>query len=161
MVDCRRALQLDYFGEHFTREQCLLNKPSACDNCSRVAQYKDIDATEICKKCIEAIRDHCTSSRHTVLQMVELFKGAETKRIVDNGLNKTKYHGIMKQWDRSDIQRILHKLIIENYLREDIIIIRDIPQSYIKLGTKVSQLMAPTSKLKINFAISNVSCQRH
>jgi len=40
VTDCRRALQLDYFGEHFTSEQCLQNKTTACDNCLRQRQYK-------------------------------------------------------------------------------------------------------------------------
>jgi hypothetical protein len=45
MLDCRRVLQLDYLGEHFTREQCLMNKASACDNCSRVKQIGKIRRT--------------------------------------------------------------------------------------------------------------------
>lgn len=32
-TDCRRALQLNYFGEIFNREKCIENKSTACDNC--------------------------------------------------------------------------------------------------------------------------------
>jgi bloom syndrome protein len=32
-TDCRRALQLNYFGEIFDRQQCISNKTTACDNC--------------------------------------------------------------------------------------------------------------------------------
>lgn len=32
-TDCRRSLQLNYFGEIFSREQCISNKVTACDNC--------------------------------------------------------------------------------------------------------------------------------
>jgi len=32
-VDCRRSLQLKYFGENFSREECLKDKKTACDNC--------------------------------------------------------------------------------------------------------------------------------
>lgn len=32
-TDCRRALQLNYFGEMFNREICISNKQTACDNC--------------------------------------------------------------------------------------------------------------------------------
>ena len=33
-TDCRRALQLSYFGENFNREICKANKATVCDNCS-------------------------------------------------------------------------------------------------------------------------------
>lgn len=40
VTDCRRAQQLDYFGEHFTSEQCLENRKTACDNCLKQRSYK-------------------------------------------------------------------------------------------------------------------------
>ena len=40
ITDCRRAQQLDYFGEHFTREECLQSRQSACDNCLKQKQYQ-------------------------------------------------------------------------------------------------------------------------
>lgn len=154
MVECRRSQQLDYFGEHFTSEQCLKNRQTACDNCSRVNQYKEIDATETAKMIVNSVKDLCSGNhRFTVLHMVEVFKGAETKKVVDNRHNNTKYHGHLKAWDRNDIQRMFHKLTIENYLKEEIIIMRDIPQSYIKIGSQVAKLMQPGSKQRIMFAL--------
>jgi len=38
-TDCRRTLQLDYFGEIFDREQCISNKITACDNCRCKVYY--------------------------------------------------------------------------------------------------------------------------
>lgn len=32
-TDCRRALQLNYFGELFDRSICVQNKLTSCDNC--------------------------------------------------------------------------------------------------------------------------------
>lgn len=32
-TDCRRELQLNYFGENFSREKCIANKATTCDNC--------------------------------------------------------------------------------------------------------------------------------
>lgn len=48
VTDCRRAQQLDYFGEHFTREECLQSRESACDNCLKQKQYQ----VDICIYCI-------------------------------------------------------------------------------------------------------------
>lgn len=155
LIDCRRALQLEYFGEHFTREQCLVNRTSACDNCSRTNLFKEIDSTAMAKTVISAVKDLCDGrSRNTVLQMVELLKGASTKRIVDSGQNNSKYHGHMKQWERNDIQRIIHKLILDGYLREEIMINRDIAQAYVRVGPKVEELMRPGTVKKFMFAMS-------
>ena len=33
-TDCRRALQLQYFGEQFDRQLCRANTDTVCDNCS-------------------------------------------------------------------------------------------------------------------------------
>lgn len=32
-TDCRRALQLSYFGEHFDRKTCKSMPRTVCDNC--------------------------------------------------------------------------------------------------------------------------------
>lgn len=32
-TDCRRALQLKYFGESFDRSNCIQDKLTVCDNC--------------------------------------------------------------------------------------------------------------------------------
>ena len=151
MLDCRRVLQLNYFGEHFTREQCLENRQSACDNCTRVLQYKIMDVTDIAKNIVSTVAEICSRHGLTILQLVDVFKGALTKKITDAGHQMAKGHGSLKQWERNDIQRILHKLAIENYLREEITVIKDIPISYVKVGKNVAQLMAQNKK--IEFAI--------
>ena len=38
-MDCRRALQLNYFGEEFTREECIKMKNTTCDNCLNYKKY--------------------------------------------------------------------------------------------------------------------------
>lgn len=32
-TDCRRSMQLNYFGELFDRSLCMANKQTTCDNC--------------------------------------------------------------------------------------------------------------------------------
>lgn len=39
-VDCRRSMQLNYFAEHFTSEQCLKDRRTACDNCIKKGEFK-------------------------------------------------------------------------------------------------------------------------
>lgn len=39
VTDCRRSQQLDYFGEHFTRDECMKNRATTCDNCLKQQKY--------------------------------------------------------------------------------------------------------------------------
>jgi len=38
-VDCRRAMQLNYFDEKFDKAQCIANEKTTCDNCRIKVQY--------------------------------------------------------------------------------------------------------------------------
>ncbi|XP_055546842.1 recQ-like DNA helicase Blm isoform X2 [Wyeomyia smithii] len=152
VTDCRRTQQLDYFAEHFTREQCLENRTSACDNCLMQGEYKTVDVTDDCIAIGKCVRDLCAGrNRFTLLHLVEVFKGSEQKKIIENNHHRTPYHGRLKSWDRSDIQRLMHKLVIEDYLKEDLIFCNDIPQAYIKIGGKIEKLM--NREIRVNFSV--------
>ncbi|XP_058447528.1 recQ-like DNA helicase Blm [Malaya genurostris] len=152
VADCRRTQQLDYFAEHFTRQQCLENQATACDNCLMQGEYKSVDVTDDCIAIAKSVRDLCTGrNRFTLLHLVEVFKGSEQKKIIDNNHHRSPYHGRLKSWDRSDIQRLMHKLVIEDYLKEDLIFSNDIPQAYIKIGSKIEKLM--NREVCVNFSV--------
>ncbi|EDW59856.2 recQ-like DNA helicase Blm isoform X1 [Drosophila virilis] len=153
ITDCRRAQQLDYFGEHFTSEQCLENRRTACDNCLKKRSFKQIDALEQCRKAACAVRDLCSGrSRFTLLHLADVLKGSMIKKIVEFGHNKTPHHGALKDWDKSDVQRLLRHMVLQNYLKEDLIFTKDIPQAYLYLGNNITELMNGTPK--IEFALS-------
>uniref|UniRef100_A0A1A9WG70 RecQ-like DNA helicase BLM n=1 Tax=Glossina brevipalpis TaxID=37001 RepID=A0A1A9WG70_9MUSC len=149
--DCRRAQQLDYFGEHFTREQCLQVRQTACDNCLRQHKYEKINVLEHCRKAVRCVKDLCDGrSRFTLLHITDVLKGSMIKKIMDYGHNKTPHHGILKDWDKSDIQSLLRIMVTQEYLREDLIFTKDIPQAYIYLGARVDKLMK--EEVKISFS---------
>ncbi|KAI8129596.1 Bloom syndrome protein like protein [Lucilia cuprina] len=153
VADCRRAQQLDYFGEHFTREDCLKTKETACDNCLKQKRYQKIDALEHCRKIVRCVKDLCSGrSRFTLLHIADVLKGSNIKKIIDNGHNKTPHHGILKDWDKADIQRLLRIMVTQEYLREDLIFANDIPQAYIYLGAKVEIIMK--EKLTMEFPLT-------
>ncbi|XP_037812628.1 Bloom syndrome protein homolog [Lucilia sericata] len=153
VTDCRRAQQLDYFGEHFTREDCLKTKETACDNCLKQKRYQKIDALEHCRKVVRCVKDLCSGrSRFTLLHIADVLKGSNIKKIIDNGHNKTPHHGILKDWDKADIQRLLRIMVTQEYLREDLIFANDIPQAYIYLGAKVDIIMK--EKLTMEFPLT-------
>lgn len=165
VIDCRRAIQLNYFAENFSRGQCLANRDTACDNCLNSegdnAKFTIKDVTDTAKKVVRAVRDLCnqTSQRVTLLQIVDVFLGKNNKTVSSNGHQCSEYHGLLKDWSNSDVQRLLHKLVIEEYLREHVIFVREIPLSYLKIGPQVEKLMR-TNDLRINFAIENVKTKK-
>ncbi|KAH8355559.1 hypothetical protein KR200_005114 [Drosophila serrata] len=145
LTDCRRAQQLDYFGEHFTSEQCLENKQTACDNCLNKRAYKAVDALEFARKAARAVKDLCSGrSRFTLLHISDVLKGSKIKKIMDFNHDKSPHHGALKNWDKNDVQRLLRKMVIDGYLREDLIFTNDYPQAYLYLGLNISKLMEGT-----------------
>lgn len=165
VIDCRRAIQLNYFAENFTRAQCLANRETACDNClnneGENAKFTIKDMTEICKKVVRAVRDLCNqnSQRVTLLQMVDVFLGKNCKSVTSNGYQDSEYHGLLKEWSNSDVQRLLHKLVIDEYLREHLIFVREIPLAYLKIGPQVEKLMKGND-VRIQFAIENTKSKK-
>lgn len=76
-------------------------------------------------------------------------------------INKKKYysHNIGHQhsnifgcgihWDRHDVERLMHKLILEGYLKEEMIAYKsDIMNAYIRIGPKAEILM--DGHIKVN-----------
>lgn len=156
VIDCRRAIQLNYFAEYFTRDQCLAEHATACDNClnneGENPKFKMKSVTDLCKNVIKAVRDLCNGNtqRVTLLQLVDVLLGSSNLK--SNAIGRgSSYHGLLKQWSRNDVQRLLHKLVIDEYLREDLIFVRDIPQAYLKIGINVDKLM--NGNTQIDFAI--------
>ncbi|XP_039491689.1 Bloom syndrome protein homolog [Drosophila santomea] len=145
LTDCRRAQQLDYFGEHFTSEQCLENKGTACDNCLNKRAYKALDALEHARKAARAVKDLGSGrSRFTLLHIADVMKGSKIKKIIDYNHHKTPHHGALKEWDKNDVHRLLRKMVIDGFLREDLIFTNDFPQAYLYLGNNISKLMEGT-----------------
>lgn len=75
-----------------------------------------------------------------------------------SGFHESEYHGLLKTWSNSDVQRLLHMLVLDEYLRETLIFVRDIPLAYLKIGTQVEKLM--TGKVRIKFAIENAKAKK-
>lgn len=158
MIDCRRGIQLNYIGETFQSSQCLVDRTTTCDNCLNASQpatmYKTIDATPKCLQVARAVNDLCgTPECFTLLHMVDVFMGRKLKTVIEHRHDQTEYHGVLSKWSRNDIQRLLHKMVIEEYLREEIIFVRNISRAYLRIGMKFDTLV--NGNAKIEFAIEN------
>ena len=107
--DCRRVQVLNYFSEHFRREDCQ----GTCDNCQSDDTYEERDLTEYAAAAISLIRQVQDDSV-TLLQGTDAFRGAKGSKLKDLGLNE---FGIGVDLERGDVERLFHQLIEDKTLR--------------------------------------------
>lgn len=157
VIDCRRSIQLNYFAEQYTRDQCLQLIDTACNNClnnqnEENAKFVVKDCTDDTKKMVKAVRELCNglTQRVTLLQMVDVFLGGKNSKIASIGRN-TSYYGMFKAWNRSDLHRLLHKLVLDEYLKEVVMFARDIPFAYLKIGRNGEKILIGDERIAFAF----------
>ncbi|XP_044592230.1 Bloom syndrome protein homolog isoform X2 [Cotesia glomerata] len=150
-TDCRRVLQLRYFGEIFDRKFCISNQATTCDNCRNKENFIMADMTEDARAIVRAVRDiiQARKCNLTLIYLMEVLKGCDLKKIRESGMNRDVLFGRFKAWNKSDIDRFLHQLVFENYLSEDLQNIKEIVVAYVKLGERAKVLM--TTEVKVMF----------
>ncbi|XP_076302837.1 Bloom syndrome helicase [Lasioglossum baleicum] len=159
-TDCRRSQQLNYFGEVFDRQQCINNKATSCDNCRSKDDFTMLDATDAAKEIMKAVRDinQTRSCNLTLVFLTDIFKGSDLKKIRDSGLNKHPLYGHGRSWNRGDIERLLHQMVLKDYLQEQMYINNEIACAYLKIGPNASELMTTKNvKVMIPMRSSNSS----
>jgi ATP-dependent DNA helicase RecQ len=104
--ECRRTVQLGYFGEVFA------GKCNACDNC--LEPRTSIDRTTEAKQFLSCVaRLAQRRERYGVAYVVEILRGAETQRVTDRNHASLSVYGIGKhlglpQW-RDLARALLHQ----------------------------------------------------
>lgn len=111
--DCRRVQVLAYFNEKFPREKCN----STCDNCTSTSTFQSVDFTEFAAAAVKLVAQMCVE-RVTLLQCVDVFRGAKTKKITENSWNELDSHGVGEDLERGDIERLFSYLLREDALSE-------------------------------------------
>lgn len=157
-TDCRRSLQLNYFGEIFDRQQCISSKTTACDNCRCKEEVTMLDVTKDAKEIMKAVRDinNRKNCKLTLILLTNIFKGSDLKKIRELGLTTHSLYGRGKSWNKSNIERLLHYMVLQEYLQENMYINNEIACAYLKIGPKASQLMTRTDvKVQIPIRQSN------
>lgn len=152
-TDCRRALQLEYFGEKFDRSLCVANRSTACDNCRQQGEYETVDVTKESKAIVSAVSQICGTddkkyNNYTMLYFVDIFKGSVLKKIVTEGHQTLPCYGLGKSWLRLDIERLFRKLIMEEFLKERLMVKEEgITLAYLKVGERGNQLLKGDIKI--------------
>jgi ATP-dependent DNA helicase RecQ len=91
-TECRRAIQLRYFGEAFT-PPC-----GACDNCTNPRELQDwTTPAQQFLSCIARLGQR--RERYGVAHVIDILRGSESQRLIDRGHQSLSVYGIGK--DRS------------------------------------------------------------
>jgi len=151
--ECRRVLQLQYFGEVFDRSKCGQMKGMICDNCEKRerGETESRDITELSKTLVSAVlrMERGQANRFTLLQLVDVWRGGKTAKTMDSGWDKDPLYGKGKM-SVDEASRIVRKLISEGFLREELVVARERKAiAYIKSGNKAQQLMRVGGGMKV------------
>jgi ATP-dependent DNA helicase RecQ len=110
-TECRRAVQLRYFGEPFT------GPCGACDNCCepRTAEDWSLEARQF----LSSIARLAQRGQHFgSAYVIEVLRGARTERVLARGHETLSVYGIGKQRSVEDWRTVARALVHQGLLRE-------------------------------------------
>ncbi|ESW20522.1 hypothetical protein PHAVU_006G216200 [Phaseolus vulgaris] len=113
-VDCRRLLQLVHFGEKFNSSTCH----KTCDNCLKITNFIEKDVTEIAKQLVELVK--LTGQRFSSSHILEVYRGSFSQMVKKNRHETVSLHAAGKHLAKGEASRILHHLVVEDILVEEV-----------------------------------------
>lgn len=156
--ECRRTLQLQFFGEKFDKAKCK----RTCDNCrsGRVAESRNM--TNIAREILQLLESISSQRRGrgvTLHQLSELWRGTKnkshTKFLFTESLNG---YGKGSKYNKGDVDTIVHAMVFEKLLEETA---EDsgsgFAADYVHPGAKAPHLQAGTFQFHVRFAAANSS----
>jgi len=150
--ECRRTLQLQFFGENFDPSNC--NK--TCDNCRAGLVAENRSVTNETREILQLLSSVNSQNRNcTLLSLSELWRGSKnkqhTKFLLTSSLNG---YGGGSKLSKSDVDRIMHSLVFENILEETAqqAGASGFAADYVQPGSKAQSVVAGTSQVFVRFA---------
>ena len=139
-TDCRRVQLLEYFAEQFDASVCR-NGSTPCDNCKSKVPYSCENFTAMARVVVEAVAA-VGKDRFTLVQIMDALKGSNASKILNSELASLPLYGRGQAHSRHDLERLLHKLVMEDYLSESLRIgNHDNVICYVKTGSKANALL--------------------
>ena len=162
MSECRRVMQLQYFGEVYDRSQCGAMRGMDCDNCLKREKVNYIifemmifnnfilkgeiesrDITDISKSLVSAVSrmEKSVSNNFTTLQLVEVWRGGRSAKVMDSCWDKDPLHNTCRLSSEEAV-RVVRRLVSLRYLREELVVSRMRKAiAYIKSGDRAQSLL--------------------
>ncbi|KAK7246876.1 hypothetical protein RIF29_41746 [Crotalaria pallida] len=113
-VDCRRLLQLVHFGEKFDSSTCQ----KTCDNCLKNTSFIEKDVTEIAKQLVELVK--LTGQKFSSSHILEVFRGSLSQMVKKHRHETIRLHSAGKHLAKGEASRVLHHLVFEDFLTEEV-----------------------------------------
>lgn len=150
-VNCRRQMQLQYFGEMFDANICMQNQVTECDNCTSKHMYDQHDVTEDAYAIVKFVQDQSSSrSSVTLNYIIDVFRGSMLKKIKMSNHDQHPLHGKGKKYDRTDCERLARSLVFKQYLQERFVTTQDDHTvTYINLGSKSQDILNKRDKVTL------------
>ena len=104
--DCLREYVLQYFGER-SEHYC-----GNCGNC--IKEYEEVDVSETVRILLGCIKE--SGSRYGMTTIIDVVRGAESKRVERGGLKYNSFYGVLKKETAGQLRAILNMLVLDNYL---------------------------------------------
>jgi len=98
---CRRKFLLEYFGERWDQASCR-----GCDVC--LTPREEFDATEISQKILSGVIR--TGERFGASHVVDVLRGADTKRVGALGHDKLPVYGIARDFSVDELKQLVRSL---------------------------------------------------
>jgi len=110
-TECRRAVQLRYFGEHIS-PPC-----GACDNCRQPRSLSDcsLQAQQLLS-CVARLAQR--GQRFGAAYVIDLLRGARTEKIERNGHQDLSTYGIGQAWSQDQWRQLARTLLHQGLLDE-------------------------------------------
>jgi len=110
-TECRRAIQLRYFGESFA-PPC-----DACDNCINPRELQDwsLPAQQFLS-CVARLAQR--GERYGVAHVIDILRGSESQKLIDRGHQALSVYGIGKQRSVDEWRHLARNLVHQELVRE-------------------------------------------
>jgi ATP-dependent DNA helicase RecQ len=109
VTTCRRRVLLRYFGDHL-EEPC-----GNCDTC--LNPPKTWDGTVAVQKALSCV--YRTGQRFGVTYLIDVLRGVENERIIQQGHNRVSTFGIGQDLSASEWKSVFRQLVANGFLRAD------------------------------------------
>lgn len=111
-TDCRRRVLLGYFSEIYTLENC-----GNCDNCQRVETVLE-DRTIDARRFLWCVGK--TGGRFGMRHIIDILRGANTKRIRDYQHDRLQAYGVGKEHSVEEWQRVARALLQQGLVSQTV-----------------------------------------
>jgi ATP-dependent DNA helicase RecQ len=110
-TECRRAIQLRYFGESFA-PPC-----GACDNCTNPRELQDwtLPARQFLSCVARLAQRH---ERYGVAHVVDVLRGSESQKLIDRGHQSLTVYGIGKHRSLDEWRHLARNLVHQGLVNE-------------------------------------------